>query len=242
MQGVWRRNATTPSVARLQQQQQQHQFADSATTYVLRPIPEVADHVPPEALELIELMTGFDTERVSRFVVAWMELPYKVRKAWSHSGAVRCRDATDPVHYHCPIDGATYFDPGNWLYACTLSRMCPELMSHVDWNYETKGDICEAIMGCQYEVEHGLVTGATGESLEFPHLQKYNGITSAIVDAYAWYVWRLCVKVGADQMLVWIAWTVDMVRYREHQTRADASSMAELRLDTLAEYHGPKEK
>ena len=43
-------------------------------------------------------------------------------------------------------------------------------------------------------------------------------------------------------MLVWIAWTVDMVRYREHQARADASSMAELRLDTLAEYHGPKEK
>ena len=43
-------------------------------------------------------------------------------------------------------------------------------------------------------------------------------------------------------MLVWIAWTVDMVRYREHQARADASSMAELRLDTLAECHGPKEK
>ena len=35
----------------------------SATAYVLRPIPEVADHVPVEALELIELMTGFDTDR-----------------------------------------------------------------------------------------------------------------------------------------------------------------------------------
>ena len=97
-------------------------------------------------------------------------------------------------------------------------------------------------MGCQYEVEHGLVTGATGESPEFPHLQKYSGVTNAIVDAYASYVWRLCVKVGADKMLVWIEWTVDMVRYREHQARADSSSMAELRLDTLAEYHEPKEK
>ena len=214
----------------------------SAAAYVLPPSPEVADHVPVEALELIELMTGFDTERASRFVGAWMELPYKVRKAWSHSGAVRCRDATDPVHYHCPIDGATYFDPGNWLYACTLSLMCPELMPHVNWNCETKGDICEAIMGLQYDTDHGLVPGATGDSPEFPHLQKDSGITSAIVDAYAWYVWRLCVKVGADKMLVWIEWTVDMVRYREHQARADASSMAELRLDTLAEYHGPKEK
>ena len=110
-------------------------------------MPEVADHVPAEALELIELMTGFDTERASRSVRAWMELPYKVRKAWSHSGAVRCRDATDPVHYHCPIDGRTYFDPGNWLYAVTLSLMCPGLMLHVDWNYETKGDI---------RVNHGL--------------------------------------------------------------------------------------
>ena len=97
-------------------------------------------------------------------------------------------------------------------------------------------------MSLHYDIEHGLVTGATGESPEFPHLQKYSGITSAIVDAYAWYVWRLCVKVGADKMLVWIEWTVDMVRYREHQVRVDSSSMAELRLDTLAEYHGPKEK
>ena len=213
----------------------------SAAAYVLPPSPEVADHVPVQALELIELMTGFDTERASRSVRAWMELPYKVRKAWSHSGAVRCRDATDPVHYHCPIDGRTYFDPGNWLYAVTFSLICLELMAHVDWNYETKGDICESIMGCQDEVEHGLVTGATGESLEFPHLQKYSGITSAIVDAYAWYVWRLCVKFGPNDMLVWIGWTIDMVRDREHQARADSSSMAELRLDTLAEYHGPKE-
>ena len=86
------------------------------------------------------------------------------------------------------------------------------------------------------------MTGATGESLEFPHLQKYSGITSAIVDAHAWYVWRLCGKVGADEMLVWIDWTIDMVRYREHQARADSSSLAELRLDTLAEHHGPKDK
>ena len=206
----------------------------TAAAYVLPPSPEVADHVPPEALELIELMTGFDTERASRSVRAWMELPYKVRKAWSHSGAVRCRDATDPVHYHCPIDGATYFDPGNWLYACTLSLMCPELMPHVNWNCETKGDICEAIMGLHYDIEHGLVTRATGESPEFPHLQKYSGITSAIVDAYAWCVWRLCVKFGPNDMLVWIGCSLDMVCDREHQ--------AKLRLDTLAEYHGPKEK
>ena len=205
-------------------------------------MPEAADHVPVEALELIELMTGFNTDRASKFVEAWMDLPHEVRKAWSHSGAVQCRNATDPMHYHCHLDGRTYFDPGNWIYAVSLSLMCPELMAYVNWNYETKGDICESIMGCHYMVEHGLVTGATGESLEFPHLQKYSGITSAIVDAYAWYVWRLCRKVGADEMLVWIDWAIDMVRYREHKARADSSSLAELRLDTLAEYHGPKEK
>ena len=42
----------------------------SATAYVLRPTPEAADHVPVEALELIELMTGFDTDRASKFVEA----------------------------------------------------------------------------------------------------------------------------------------------------------------------------
>ena len=138
----------------------------------LRPMPEAADHVPVEALELIELMTGFNTEKCSKFVAAWMDLPYKERKAWSHSGAVQCRNATDPVHYHCHLDGRTYFDPGNWIYAVSLSLMCPELMACVNWNYETKGDICESIMGCHYEVEHGLVTGSTGDSTG-PHLQKY---------------------------------------------------------------------
>ena len=174
-------------------------------------MPEAADHVPVEALELIELMIGFNTDRASKFVEAWMDLPHEVRKAWSHNGAVQCRNATDPAHYHCHLDGRTYFDPGNWIYAVSLSLMCPELMAYVNWNYETKGDICESIMGCHYMVEHGLVTGATGESLEFPHLQKYSGITSAIVDAYAWYVWRLCGKFGPNDMLVWIGWTLDMV-------------------------------
>ena len=212
------------------------------TSQPAAPPADVAELVPIEAMELIELMVGFQTEKASKFVAAWMDLPHKVRKAWSHSGAVQCRNATAPVHYHCHLNGRTYFDPGNWIYAVSLSLLCPELMAYVNWNYETKGDICESIMGCQYEVEHGLVTGATGESLEFPHLQKYSGITSAIVDAYAWYVWRLCGKVGADEMLVWIDWTIDMVCYREHQARADSSSLAELRLGTLAQYHGPKDK
>ena len=117
----------------------------SATTYVLRPMPEATDHVPVEALELIELMTGFATEKFSKFVEAWIDLPYNERKAWSHRGAVQCRNATDPVHYHCHLDGRTYFDPGNWIYAVSLSLMCPELMACVNWNYETKGDICESI-------------------------------------------------------------------------------------------------
>jgi hypothetical protein len=215
----------------------------SRTSQPAAPPADVADLVPIEALELIELMVGFQTEKASKFVAAWMDLPHKVRKAWSHSGAVQCRDATAPVHYHCKLDGRTYFDPGNWIYAVTLSVMCPELMAHRQWNYETKGDICESIMGCQYEVEHGLMTGATGESLEFPHLQKYGGITSAIVDAFAWYVWRLCGKVGDRELIVWINWTIDMVRYQRHQPRADSSSLPELlRLDTMAEYHGPKDK
>jgi hypothetical protein len=42
---------------------------------------------------------------------------------------------------------------------------------------------------------------------------------------------------------VWINWTIDMVRYQRHQPRADYSSLPELlRLHTMAEYHGPRNK
>ena len=114
------------------------------------------DHVPKEAMDLIELLVHFNSHRCSDFVYRWMELPRRVRKVYSYNGAIRCRDGSDPKHYFCQIDKQHYFDPTNWMYALTMRLMMPQMMKEVGWNNETKGDIFESILGCQYLLAHGL--------------------------------------------------------------------------------------
>ena len=43
------------------------------TSQPAAPPADVAEHVPIEAMELIELMVGFQTEKASKFVDAWMD-------------------------------------------------------------------------------------------------------------------------------------------------------------------------
>jgi hypothetical protein len=67
-----------------------------------RPMPETGlTHVPKQALELIELLIDFRSEFASRFVFKWMDLPRAVRQEYSYCVAIRCRDSSDPQHYHC---------------------------------------------------------------------------------------------------------------------------------------------
>ena len=70
----------------------------------VRPMPgSCPDHVPKEALDLIELLIHFRSDMCSNFVYKWMELPRRVRKEYSYNGAIKCRwGFDDPKHYLCP--------------------------------------------------------------------------------------------------------------------------------------------
>ena len=170
------------------------------------------DHVPKEALELIELLIDFRSDFSSTFVYKWMEVPRVARKEYSYNGAVRCRGPSDPIHYICPIDNQNYFDPSNWVYAVTMRLMMPKMMQEVEWNNETKGDIFESILGCGYLVANGFLTD------DADSLKKHSGAVSAIFEAFVWYTWQLCVAIGNDRRFLalrWVNWIIDMVAYRQ---------------------------
>ena len=106
--------------------------------------PFPGQHIPDSALKLVEKAVRFNTKAFGDFVYEWMRgLPYHTRKAWSYNGAVKSSlSLGDPSHYRCPYTQQNYFDPGNWIYAHALTIMCPSLMAQVNWNPQTKGDIC----------------------------------------------------------------------------------------------------
>ena len=84
-----------------------------------------------------------------------MQLSAQDRKTFSHNGAVRSRPG-DPCHYHCPVEQVIYCDPSNNIYSVALSILAPQL-DFENWNMETRGDICESLMGYAYLVKIGAV-------------------------------------------------------------------------------------
>ena len=53
----------------------------------------------------------------------------------------------------CPHSGQGYFDPSNAIYATALRFLAPRTLNR-DWNIETLGDICESLMGFEYQLRH----------------------------------------------------------------------------------------
>ena len=77
-------------------------------------------------------------------------------------------------------------------------------------NNETKGDIFEAILGCNYLVAHGIVKDDVGA------LKQHSGRMSAIVEEFVWHTFRLCEEVGDGKRLMpWITWIIDVVAWRQ---------------------------
>ena len=198
-----------------------------------RPMPKEAmdpDHVPKEAMDLIELLVHFRSHMCSEFVYRWMELPRKVRKLYSYSGAIRCQDDSDPKHYFCKIDDQHYFDPTNWVYALAMRIMMPEMMKEVHWNNETKGDIFESILGCNYLVSHGFL------KQPLTSLERHIGAVAAIFEAFAWFTHKLCLSVGhqnPDSILRWATWILDMVAWRQ---KRDSAVGAIVVVEDLSDY------
>ena len=77
--------------------------------------------------------------------------------------------------------------------AQTLQVMCPELMSRVKWNNETKGDICESMMGMYYEWRHCLRERRVGIR---PVFGRQLALIAGLVNAFVYKVYRLHVRVG----------------------------------------------
>ena len=175
------------------------------------------EKIPEEAHQLIELLLHFKSHMCSEFIYQWMELPRKVRKLYSYNGAIRCQDDSDPRHYFCKIDDQHYFDPTNWVYALAMRIMMPELMKEVHWNNETKGDIFESILGCNYLVSHGFL------KQPLTSLETHIGAVAAIFEAFAWFTHKLCLSVGhqnPDLILRWATWILDMVAWRQKRDSA----------------------
>ena len=160
------------------------------------PMPQFYGHenIPAEASQLQDLITNMDTKVFSHLVQAWMDMPRSTRKNLSYNGAV-CSRQGDPVHYHCPETGQNYFDPGNRIYTNALRLLAPEL-TDLPWNAETRGDICESIMGFAFILERRSSTTTTAAVLT----------VSKIIDMVSWPTFRLHQNVGDGRFLNWINW------------------------------------
>jgi hypothetical protein len=106
---------------------------------------------PPEALALLNIASMAIHRKFEDFFDRWMDQSAPVRKFLSYSGALRSAHG-DPVHYTCPHTGENYFDPSNMIYSTALCFLAPGLMASRNWNQETRGDICEGLMGNYYEL------------------------------------------------------------------------------------------
>ena len=198
------------------------------------PMPQFHGHenIPTEALQLQDLITNMDTKVFSHLVQAWMDMPRSTRKNLSYNGALRSRQG-DPVHYHCPVTCQNYFDPTNWIYENALKLLAPEL-TNFPWNAETRGDICESIMGFAFIAEHRPSTSTTAA------ISK----VSDLIDMVSWLTFRLCQSVGYGQFLEWIKWIQDIAAYRNRTS----STSKEDPLDSLLDnpvgnvFNSPRDK
>ena len=112
------------------------------------------------------------------------------------------------MHYHCPVTCESYLDPGNWIYKNALRLLAPEL-TDLPWNEETRGDICESIMGFAFIAERRPSTCRTVT------ISK----VSALIDTVSWLTFRLRQSVGDKQFPQWIKWIQDIEEYRKQNKR-----------------------
>ena len=120
------------------------------------PPPQTAprpDSTPAEAVILVTIAKLARHAKFSDFFVKWMAQSYRARKDLSYSGALRCQPG-DPVHYTCLHTGETYFDPMNMIYSTAMCFLAPHGLLKENWNTNTRGDICESLLGYAYQLAH----------------------------------------------------------------------------------------
>ena len=167
----------------------------------MRPSPEGV--VVEEARVLQEFASHLDAHLFADFLLQWMNLPKVLRKRLSHCGAVRSRDG-DPCHYVCTVEGVRYFDPTNRVYSVVLAILAPELEAEA-WNSETRGDICESLMGFHYLVKRNLAPGDVRRTQQ----------VAEMIDYCSSFAYRLEARTR-DDFFMWVRWITDAAAARKH--------------------------
>lgn len=191
---------------------QSHQRSDHKCK---RPLPtHEGTDIPFQALQLQELASNCNSCALGGFVMLWMELPRNQKKQLSYNGAVESR-VGDPCHYTCPDELVRYFDPGNYIYSAALSIMAPNLEIETNWNAETRGDICESIMGFGYLSRTKRISCSCRS-------RKVSQQMSTIIDTFSWLTYHLYAATGA-LFPNWVKWIKETAAWRKCQTVDDAS-------------------
>ena len=172
--------------------------------------------IPDSALQLVEAAARLDTRSVGDLVSGWMHLPHRTRKYWSYNGALRSCQG-DPSHYRCPFTLQDYLDPTNWIYAMALTIMCPSLMAQVNWSIETKGDICESIMGAHY-IWSVILPRFEPRLLEQCDVKFGRRLEccSMVIEHFAWHTYQLHRETGDEGMSNWVHWIACMANSRKY--------------------------
>ena len=142
---------------------------------------------PPEGAILLDIAKTMKQDTFAEFIDLWMEnLSRRTRKNLSHSGALRSNDG-DPVHFICKHTGLGYFDPTNYIYFMTLMFLAGPMSR--SWNTETRGDICEALMGFSYELTHN-------ERVDVLDVGQHVHKVARIIEVTATLTYKLWINTG----------------------------------------------
>ena len=209
------------------QTQSDHKCRSRSPRVCVRQLPTSLRDIPQEAFQLQEMASLCDSCTLGDFVMQWMSLARSTRKLLSHNGAVQSR-LGDPCHYTCPDELVHYFDPTNMIYSAALSIMAPNFDIETNWNAETRGDICESIMGFAYMSRTKRISCERWEASQQ---------MSKIVDAFSWLTYHLHTKTGGT-FPMWVKWIKDTAAWRKCQVVDDASHQ---NLQAICAEHDPSE-
>ena len=154
------------------------------------PHPPPPCDMPPEGKVLLHIVMNTKRDKFGEFIDLWMDkLSRELRKRLSYSGALRSGSG-DPVHYICKHTEQGYFDPSNAIYDMALCFLEPLGLQIRKWNAETRGDICEALLGLSYQLTHK-------ERVDVFEVAQHVHKVAHIIEVTATLTYRLWVKSGS---------------------------------------------
>ena len=92
-------------------------------------------------------------------------------------------------------------------------------MAQVNWSAETKGDICESVMGAHYEwsvtIPRSRPNLLAHVDARYAHRLEF---CSTLIDYFIWHTYHLHRETGDERMLSWVHWIVSIVSWRKDHT------------------------